>query len=72
MEKIDIITIAKDENSILNEWIEHYINLNINIIDPSKLEKIDAIVKKIDYIYKDIKKNEIAPKTDYLFKNIIN
>ena len=49
MEKIDIITIAKDENSILNEWIEHYINLNINHIyifdDNSEVKFKDIIVK---------------------------
>ena len=39
------------------------IDLNINIIDPSKLEKIDAIVKKIDYIYKDIKKMKLLKQT---------
>ena len=32
MENIDIITIAKDENNTLIEWIEHYIQLNINHI----------------------------------------
>ena len=49
MEKIDIITVAKDENSILNEWIEHYINLNVNHIyifdDNSQVKFKDTILE---------------------------
>lgn len=41
---------------------------NINITNKST--EIEAIVQKIDMIYKDIKKNEISPGTDYLFKGI--
>jgi hypothetical protein len=31
---------------------------------------IDAIVKKIDLVYRDVKKNEIAPATNYLFNGV--
>ena len=44
------------------------INFNINII--SKHEETEAIVLKINTIYKEIKKNEESPKTDYLFNNL--
>lgn len=43
-------------------------DLNIKITDQN--EKINAIINKIDSIYKEIKKNEISPKTDYLFSNL--
>jgi hypothetical protein len=43
------------------------INNSIPIIENS--ESINNIVKKVNIIYKQIKKNEIKPKTDYLFNN---
>ena len=45
-----------------------YVIFNINITNET--EKIQAIVEKINNLYKDIKKNEVSPNTDYLFKNI--
>lgn len=47
--------------------IENY-DLSIDII--KEKEKINNIKSNIDNIYKDIKKNEESPGTEYLFKNI--
>jgi hypothetical protein len=44
--------------------------LDLNIVITNKNEEINAIISKIDSIYKDIKKNEISPNTDYLFQNV--
>jgi hypothetical protein len=45
-------------------------NSNTNSAIITYPEKIEAIVSKIDSIYKEIKKNEVTPKTDYLFTNL--
>ena len=48
MEDIDIITIAKDENSTLIEWAKHYIDLNINhiyIFDDNSEVKFEELIK---------------------------
>ncbi len=50
--------------SLLTETI----NYNIKIINNE--DTISNITKKINLIYKDIKKNEIAPETDYLFSGL--
>lgn len=43
-------------------------NTQIEIIHDKSL--VDNIVKKIDLVYKEIKKNEIKPDTDYLFSGL--
>jgi hypothetical protein len=45
-------------------------NINFTIAIINKQEEIQAIVLKINTIYKEIKKNEESPKTDYLFNNL--
>jgi len=41
---------------------------NVNIIEDKVV--VDNVTKKIDLIYKEIKKNEVAPATDYLFSGV--
>ena len=50
--------------------LTEYVDNSVKII--SKPELIEEIKKKINIIYKQIKINEIRPKTDYLFNNSYN
>lgn len=50
------------------ELITENIDTNIEII--SNKETVQKVLLKINGIYKEIKKNEISPKTDYLFKDV--
>jgi len=45
-------------------------DLNYNIPIINNKDNIENIISKIDTIYKDIKKNEESPGTDYLFSNL--
>jgi len=42
----------------------------IDIIRSEQKEKINDILSKINNVYKEIKKNEKSPQTDYLFVNV--
>ena len=50
------------------ELVTEEVNLNLEMIGDKKI--IKHTVDKIDLIYKSIKRNEVSPKTDYLFNNI--
>lgn len=50
------------------ELVTEDVNLNLEMIGDKKI--IKHTVDKIDLIYKSIKRNEVSPKTDYLFNNI--
>jgi hypothetical protein len=43
-------------------------NKKVNIIE--NIPMVDNVTKKIDLIYKEIKKNEVKPATDYLFTGV--
>jgi hypothetical protein len=46
------------------------INYDEEIMRESQKTVVSNVIKKIDLIYKQIKKNEVSPEMDYLFKNI--
>ena len=50
------------------QLISENINFNIEIVNNKEL--IQNIINKINEIYKQIKKEEVTPKTDYLFNNL--
>ena len=50
--------------------ITENINYEIKVFDSK--EKIENVMKQIDLIYKQVKKNEVKPDTDYLFNNSVN
>ena len=50
------------------ELVTEKVDLTLEMIGDKKI--IKHTVDKIDLIYKSIKKNEVSPKTDYLFNNI--
>jgi|TARA_Y100000992_G_scaffold222561_1_gene154638 hypothetical protein len=52
------------------ELIMENTNFNIEIISEKSKQTITQVCKNIDNVYKKIKKNEIAPKTNYLFKDV--
>lgn len=56
--------------SLINESV----NYNIKILERARTNSniIENISKKIDMIYTQIKKNEIAPNTNYLFNNSLS
>jgi hypothetical protein len=47
-----------------------YVNVEEEIIRKSEQEKVSNIISKIDIVYKQIKKNEVSPGTEYLFQNL--
>jgi len=46
------------------------INQNEEIIRKTQQETVSNIIKKVDMVYKQIKKNEMSPGTEYLFKDL--
>jgi hypothetical protein len=46
------------------------VNLTEEIIRDQQKEVVTNVIKNIDSIYKQIKKNEESPGTDYLFKDV--
>ena len=46
------------------------LSIDEEIIRKTQLEIMTNIIKKIDLVYKQIKKNEISPGTEYLFKDL--
>jgi hypothetical protein len=45
------------------------IDLNINIISTTYNDKVKLIIEDCDKYFHELKKNEISPKTDYMFMN---
>ena len=49
------------------EMLTEHVPTNIDII--TNKEILSVVINKIDFVYKNIKKNEVSPNTEYLFSN---
>lgn len=47
---------------------EPLVSLHVEMMPDREL--LETVVHQIDHVYRQIKKNEVAPKTDYLFQNV--
>lgn len=52
--------------SLLSETID----IHQGVIQEKEKEKIEKVVSAVDMIYRQVKKNEIKPETDYLFNGL--
>jgi hypothetical protein len=50
------------------ELLTEYVPTNIELI--GNKDTVKNVIEKISEIYKQIKKNEVSPKTEYLFNNL--
>jgi hypothetical protein len=46
------------------------INIEEEIIRKTQQDIVSNVISKIDMVYKQIKKNEVSPGTEYLFKDL--
>jgi len=52
------------------ELLTEHVDTNVELISDKKT--LEIVTNKIDDIYKQIKKNEVSPNTDYLFNGVQN
>lgn len=55
---------------VIRLLIEKNVDLSINILNETDGKRIKVILDGIDEVFKDVKKNEVSPNTDYLFHNL--
>ena len=63
-----LLVVAFKSGSFAINLLTENVDLNIDII--GNKASIDAIMKKIGLVYKDVKKNEITLGDDYLFHGL--
>ena len=52
------------------EMITEIVRTDIELMTQSCKDMLPIIIGKIDHLYKQIKKNEESPNTEYLFNNL--
>lgn len=55
---------------IVSLLLDNNVDYSHEILKNSDANKIKTVLDKIDEVFKDVKKNEVSPNTDYLFHNL--